>query len=194
MYDCPIRFQGQWADAETGLHYNRHRHYDPVVGQYTGTDPIGLEGGERPHAYVYQPTSGNDPLGLSSRLVSGGGLSAHEKAGGHLLKWHIGRSDAELVARMSGKKSPSAASTSTDHAAPERAASEAIDHNAIAIRNFLSGPDKRLVIKQNYNSPVGRVLQKGQNSPIPGNNATFVFDKDPTLNTGYRIQTGYPIP
>jgi len=37
-----IRFQGQYFDTETGLHYNRHRYYHPVVGRFTTVDPIGL--------------------------------------------------------------------------------------------------------------------------------------------------------
>lgn len=32
--DCPIRFQGQFYDAESGLHYNRFRYYDPEATQY----------------------------------------------------------------------------------------------------------------------------------------------------------------
>ncbi|WP_029413739.1 phosphocholine-specific phospholipase C [Paracidovorax oryzae] len=52
-----IRFQGQQFDAETGLHYNRFRHYDPLLGQYVTQDPIGLMGGSHSYAYV-----GNDPL------------------------------------------------------------------------------------------------------------------------------------
>ncbi len=36
-----IRFPGQYYDEETGLHYNRFRYYDPVVGRYIGADPIG---------------------------------------------------------------------------------------------------------------------------------------------------------
>ncbi|MBA9065716.1 RHS repeat-associated protein [Methylobacterium fujisawaense] len=65
---CPIRFQGQWADAETGLYYNRHRHYDPVAGQYASPDPIGLAGGDRPQGYVKRPSAWIDPLGLAQRL------------------------------------------------------------------------------------------------------------------------------
>ncbi|BFO56442.1 RHS repeat-associated core domain-containing protein [Acidovorax sacchari] len=53
----PIRFQGQQLDAETGLHYNRFRYYDPILGQYVTQDPIGLMGGSHSYAYV-----GNDPL------------------------------------------------------------------------------------------------------------------------------------
>jgi len=62
--DCPIRFQGQWYDDETGLHYNRFRYYDPEVGQYVSQDPIGLLGGIPLYAYVPNPISWIDELGL----------------------------------------------------------------------------------------------------------------------------------
>ena len=41
----PIRFQGQYHDHETGLHYNRHRYYDPQVGRFISKDPISYAGG-----------------------------------------------------------------------------------------------------------------------------------------------------
>ncbi|TKW62510.1 MAG: RHS repeat-associated core domain-containing protein [Paracoccus denitrificans] len=37
---CPIRFQGQWEDAESGLYYNRFRYYEPFAAQYASPDPI----------------------------------------------------------------------------------------------------------------------------------------------------------
>ena len=61
----PIRFQGQWYDAESGLHYNFHRYYDPQIGQYLSPDPIGLEGGTRTYGYVHNPLGSVDPLGLT---------------------------------------------------------------------------------------------------------------------------------
>ncbi|WP_437947308.1 RHS repeat-associated core domain-containing protein [Sorangium sp. So ce296] len=48
----PLRFPGQYADAETGLHYNWHRYYDPEAGVYLSPEPIGIEGGLRSYAYV----------------------------------------------------------------------------------------------------------------------------------------------
>ncbi|MBR9879216.1 MAG: hypothetical protein GYB17_06835, partial [Gammaproteobacteria bacterium] len=65
--DNPLRFQGQYLDEETGLHYNRHRYYDPETGRFTTQDPIGLAGGENLYMYAPNPTGWVDPLGLSSR-------------------------------------------------------------------------------------------------------------------------------
>ncbi|WP_434997631.1 RHS repeat domain-containing protein [Pectobacterium brasiliense] len=47
----PLRYAGQYADDETGLHYNLFRYYDPTVGRFTTQDPIGLADGENLYAY-----------------------------------------------------------------------------------------------------------------------------------------------
>ena len=41
----PFRLQNQYADRETGLHYNLMRYYEPEVGRFVNQDPIGLWGG-----------------------------------------------------------------------------------------------------------------------------------------------------
>ena len=61
---CPVRFPGQWHDPETGLYDNRFRTYDPNTGQYTSSDPIGLNGGFRGSGYVTNPLYQIDHLGL----------------------------------------------------------------------------------------------------------------------------------
>ncbi|CAI8724065.1 RHS repeat-associated core domain-containing protein [Pseudomonas sp. IT-P294] len=61
----PLRFQGQYFDAESGLHYNRHRYYDPEIGRYLTPDPVKLAGGLNQYQYTPNPTGWVDPLGLS---------------------------------------------------------------------------------------------------------------------------------
>ncbi|PHM46768.1 RHS family protein [Xenorhabdus miraniensis] len=61
-----LKFAGQWLDEESGLVYNRFRYYSPVASCYLTPDPIGLHGGLNLYAYVKNPTSWVDPLGLSS--------------------------------------------------------------------------------------------------------------------------------
>ncbi len=61
-----LRFQGQYFDAETGLHYNRHRYYDPDAGRFIHQEPIGLGGGENLYLYVLNPVGWIDLMGLIS--------------------------------------------------------------------------------------------------------------------------------
>ena len=68
----PLRFPGQYADDETGLHYNNQRYYDPVTGAYLSPDPLGLAPSPNPHAYVPNPYAEIDPLGLMGCSGSSG--------------------------------------------------------------------------------------------------------------------------
>jgi RHS repeat-associated protein len=61
-----LRFQGQYFDDETGLHYNTFRYYDPEVGRFITQDPIGLLGGFNLYEYAPSPVGWIDPLGWST--------------------------------------------------------------------------------------------------------------------------------
>lgn len=62
---CPFRWPGQSEDAETGLHDNRFRPYDPAVGVYLSQDPLGLLAGTRLYGYVRDPSRATDVFGLA---------------------------------------------------------------------------------------------------------------------------------
>jgi RHS repeat-associated protein len=60
-----LRLPGQWLHAETGLHQNWMRDYDPTLGRYIQADPIGWNGGSNLYAYVAgDPLNISDPGGL----------------------------------------------------------------------------------------------------------------------------------
>ena len=59
-----LRYQGQYLDRETGLHYNTFRYYDPDTGRFTQPDPIGLLGGYNLYQYAPNALMWIDPWGL----------------------------------------------------------------------------------------------------------------------------------
>jgi len=73
-----LRLPGQYFDKETGLHYNYFRDYDPQIGRYVQSDPIGLEGGANTYGYVNQnPLLFADPMGLAGVDMSCPGYFGH---------------------------------------------------------------------------------------------------------------------
>jgi RHS repeat-associated protein len=77
----PVRFQGQYYDDESGLHYNRFRYYDPDIGRFVSIDPIGLAGGANSYGYASNSINWVDPVGLSPCKTSG--PNGIDQAGGN---------------------------------------------------------------------------------------------------------------
>ncbi|PIT14925.1 hypothetical protein BGI32_06625 [Snodgrassella alvi] len=89
-----LRYQGQYLDRETGLHYNTFRYYDPDIGRFTQPDPIGLLGGFNLYQYAPNGLTWIDPWGWSSCRLRFMGRTPSKKS----------KTGQEVINRMRGEK------------------------------------------------------------------------------------------
>ncbi|MBO1624220.1 WXG100 family type VII secretion target [Bacillus arachidis] len=136
--------------------------------------------------------------GDTSPLAPGGGLIAHEakpgqRRGGHLIKKHVGKTDAELLQRLQNDPRIPASSSFTNRAIAERVANEVLSNpqNIAKINRWLNNPNTKptLALRYNGNSILGRYVERGSNGALDVENAVIVLKKD---NQGSFIITGYP--
>jgi RHS repeat-associated protein len=67
LFEFNLRLPGQQYDAVAGLQYNYFRDYDPSIGRYVQSDPIGLKAGLNTYLYSYANVLlWIDPRGLSA--------------------------------------------------------------------------------------------------------------------------------
>lgn len=104
-FSYSLRFPGQYFDAETGLHYNYFRDYEPHTGRYIESDPIGLGGGLNTFAYVNgNPVVRLDLFGLKANCE----CYATGPAGQYRLNPSTGKNEKECMYRCTctceGKK------------------------------------------------------------------------------------------
>ena len=97
----PFRFQGQYADVETGLYYNRFRYYSPELGNYISQDPIRMAGNNPTlYGYVKDTNSWLDPFGLDCWST------ARKKFWKHEALTNPHKYSARNIARMKKGKAP----------------------------------------------------------------------------------------
>ena len=84
-----LRFPGQYFDVETGLHYNYYRDYNPVIGRYIESDPIGLLGGINPFLYALDnPGIFVDPFGLQASQNGGNSCGCQSNSSFSSRSWN----------------------------------------------------------------------------------------------------------
>ena len=123
----------------------------------------------------------------ASAIVEGGGLAAHEAAGGHLLARHVGLDAAALDARLGNV---TVASSFATRAEAEAAGSAVLGQNAGAITGWTqAGAAGRLPVSGAFSGGTVRVL--GGYS-AEATKATFVLQGNGA--GGFFILTGFPAP
>ncbi|HET8666471.1 MAG TPA: RNase A-like domain-containing protein [Terriglobales bacterium] len=145
----------------------------------------------RPPANLADTIGTEQKSAESSSKASPHDLSADEARGGHTLKRHVGRTDDELLERLSGEHI-GAASTYSDRGAAEAVVGAALVQNRDRIRRWLlrKGGHPNLVLDYDSDRPVGRTLHRGDPQAQPCSHAILVLKYD-GLNQ-YHVLTSYP--
>ena len=120
-------------------------------------------------------------------------LSQDESAGGHTLRKHVGRTDAELRERLDHERDISAASTWNDRASAEIAIGAAIAGQGARISQWLARDrHPNLVLDYDGDSahPFGRTLRRGEDRVEPCSHAVIVLKWDGAST--YHVLTAYP--
>jgi len=140
-------------------------------------------GGEEEYAEIVVTNFNN--------LVPGGGLTAHELAGGHTLARHIGQTESQLANRLASEPKKTVSSF-TDRAVAEQAISDTIKANQLTIEAWLNAnPTTNLSIEYTASNPVGISLRRGSTSAVPAYSVLVVLKPAPSSSTKYYILTAY---
>lgn len=142
-----------------------------------------------PPASNARSSSGARPFADSGRRD----LSQDETAGGHTLRKHVGRTDAELRERLGRERDISAASTWNDRSSAETAVGSAIADQSAKISRWL-GRDHHANLVLDYDGdpshPFGRTLRRGEDTVQPCAHAVLVLKWDGP--NSYHVLTAYP--
>ena len=170
LVEQPLRFQGQYFDQETGLHYNRFRYYDPVTGRFVHQDPIGLLGGENAFAFGPNPMEWFDPVGLLGNRA--------ERRAGEILRRKEAATEGHAHCRHGAQ---------TTMAQQEHRAKTGVPPDNPGKTPQATGPDST-----RYLSNVDQLdaIQKGEAAMRASGKNTATVDMGRTIGEGYTAGGG----
>ena len=147
--------------------------------------PVGTPGAPGPTRVAF-------PLAAGETSAAGRrDLAADEAAGGHTLARHVGRSDAELAARLAAEPNLAAASCFTDRATAERAVGATLVAQApqVAYWRARARPGNLALLWRGDGSVLGRVLERGARQSRPATGVRVVLRH---RGDGWYVLTAYP--
>ncbi|MFO0760721.1 MAG: RHS repeat-associated core domain-containing protein [Byssovorax sp.] len=202
-----IRFQGQYEDRETGLSYNRRRYYDPALGRFLSTDPLGIAGTLNAYYYVKNPLGWIDPFGeIFERKYSRyevrrmleqseGRAPVPGNPVGHAQSMHGSIGDSALQARADADGNRRSASRSCAQQA--RATQEALNspQGQAALAQLDANPGQPFAKFTAPVASVARVATPGGAGPTDqASSSMFVKVFRPPSGSGLpHIQTSFPL-
>lgn len=141
---------------------------------------------QQPRQQGREATESQPTRGLSRNL------ERDEQRGGHTLKRHVGKSDAELQARLTAEPNISAASTYTDRQTAESVVGQAIQANQSRIERWLqrSGGHPNLVLDYADRQAIGRSLDRNRDRAQPCAHAVVVLKW--AASNDFIVLTSYP--
>jgi len=119
-------------------------------------------------------------------------LSQDERAGGHILRKHVGLSEEDLRRRLQREENISGASTYTDRQTAEHVVGAAIAQSQDQIQNWINrqGRHPNLVLDYDTDEPIGRTMNRGEVHSHPCTHALVVLKYAGPSN--YYVLTSYP--
>lgn len=124
--------------------------------------------------------------------VPGGGLQAHEDAGGHLIERHVGKTEGWLIDRVRSQNI-SAASSFRDLPEAEYFVAQTIAEHQQAVDSWRDGAGgRRLVIDASFDASTGISVTRNADAAQDVFSVRLVLERSDRLDIGYRIITGYP--
>jgi hypothetical protein len=129
-----------------------------------------------------------------SRLVPGGGLAAHEAAGGHTLAKHVGRTAEQLQQRLVDDPTIRRSSSFYDRPAAENAVSDMLARHDKQIQNWLQTDSTGLTLRGRGGQLIGLTLKRGQSDADEVNGVLVHLRRDTEMSIGYHIHTAFPRP
>jgi hypothetical protein len=124
--------------------------------------------------------------------VPGGGLEAHEAAGGHLIERHVGKSEEWLVDRVR-RDNISAASSFRDIGEAGYFVAATLSEHQDRIDAWTGGKGgNRLVVDASFDASTGISVKRGDSHAEDVFSVRLVLERSDRLDIGYRIVTGYP--